>query len=391
MIFRPVEGREADELILEIAVSEGVRLNIEKTGGKVQVASVLADVSVNAVDAEVDIRGAGEGVDVRLERGSLRLENLNGPTTAVGASVASTLLSRLNGRTQLTMTESPVEASSLGGMLEIDLERSSLEVGSSGGQVRGSAIGARVVLTDVRGGGELELEESPLQLTRCRGDFKIDTDAGVNFAALGGTLEVTGFGGSIVGDGHAGAVTVENRDADVKLAKIAGPLSLKGVALRVELADIGGLVTAELADSQVTAEKMRGGFEVTNEFGDVSVVGVEGPTKIVSRNGSVVALDLSGTVEIEAEGPEVRVGWREVGRDQDSRIENAGGDVFVDFPIGGGARVEAEAESIETDLEAVRVEEGGRRAQGIVGEVDKPAVTIKAAGRLVLTRGAGAQ
>jgi hypothetical protein len=391
MIFRPVEGRESDELILEIALSEGIRLSIEKTGGKVQVASVLADVSVDAVDAEVDIRGAAEGVDVRLERGSLRLENLDGPTTIQATAVPSVVLNRLNGRTQLTLSGGSVEADSLGGVLEIDLEQSTIVVRSSGGAVRGSATGGRVALTGVLGGAVLELEEAPLQLSRCRGEFKIDTDAGVNFSALEGSLAVNGFGGAIVGDGHSGEVTVENRDAVVTLSNITGPLTLKGAALRIKLVEIGNRVTAELTDSEIVAEKVRGGVDVTNDFGDVSVVGVEGSTKIVNRNGSVVARNLSGTVEIDAQGPEVQVGWREIGRDRDSRIENRGGDLFVDFPPGGGGRVEAEADSIETDLEGMQVEEGGQRAQGIVGNVDKPTVQLKASGRLVLSRGAGSQ
>lgn len=391
IIFRPVAGQETDELILNVALSDGVRLDIDQHGGKIQVASVLADVTVNAVDSEVDIRGAGAGVALQLARGALRLENLTGPTTVEGTGVKSVELNRLSGRTQLTLSESAIEAVMMVGRTLVDLVDSSLQLRASPANVSGRADGSRITLFDVRGGGELTLEQTPLHLENCRGAFEIDTDAEFRFKTLQGSLKLIGFGAAVVGEGHAGEVSVENRDADVSLTGIQGPLTLKGTALRVQIADVSHLVSAELVDSEVRAEKLRGGIDLTNDFGDVLVQAVEGPTKIVNRNGNVHAQALAGSVEIDAEGPEVRVSWREVGRDRDSHIENNGGDLFVVFPSAGGARIEAEADSIETDIEGMRVEEGGQRAQGLVGAVDKPTVLLRASGRLVLSQGDGAQ
>ena len=98
-------------------------------------------------------------------------------------------------------------------------------------------------------------------------------------------------------------------------------------------------------------------------------------------------LDLTGTAEIDAEGPEVRVGWRSIGRDRDSRIENTAGDIYVDFPAGSAARVDAEADGIESDLEELQITDDGRHANGLLGNAEKPTVTLRASGRLFVSQG----
>ena len=385
IIFRPVAGREADELILEVALSEGVRLVIDKQGGKVQVASVLADVSVRASGSEVDIRGAGEAVSVELEGGTLRLENLAGASEVSGAKIGSVELVRLTGQLNLSLAESVIKASSVSS-LELDLSESTLDVAGSG-RVSGSAIDSRLGFINTRGGGSLQLENTPLTLERSRGAFVIDTDSEFTFRALEGTLNVTGFGGAVIGDGHSGEVIVDNRDASVSLKNIGGPVVLSGDALKVDVRGIQNTVTMALVGSEIVAEGIKGGLDVSNEFGDVSVKGIEGPTKIISSNGSVRALDLTGSVEIEAAGPEVHVGWSALGRDRDSRIENSAGDIYVIFPPGSGALLEAEADSIESDLPELEIGEDGHKATGLIGEMKTPTVTVLASGHLVVSRG----
>ena len=385
IIFRPVAGLETDELILEITLPEGLRLRIDHHGGKVQVASVLGDVSVRAVESEVDIRGAAEKVSVELEGGTLRLENLAGLATVSGTKVGTVHLVRLTGAVDLSLLESVIHASAIS-MLRLDLGNSTLEVEGSVGWISGNAIDSRLELVNVRGGGSLQLENTPLSIKRSRGSFEIDTDAEFTFRALQGTLKVTGFGGAVIGDGHSGEVIVVNRDARISLKNIGGPVVLNGQALKIELVEIRNTVTMHVVDSEVFAERVRGGFEVHNEFGDVSVKGVEGPTRITSRNGSVQARDLTGSVDIEAAGPEVRVEWKTIGRDGDSRIENSAGDVYVVFPAGAGAKVEAEADSIESDIEELRIGNDGRFANGLIGNMKTPTVTLRASGRLVISQ-----
>ena len=384
ILFRPVAGQESHELILEISISEGVRLNIDKRGGKVQVASVLADVSVKAAESEVDIRGAGESVSVELEGGTLRLENLAGVSTVSGEKIAAVDLVRLTGGISLSLSESTIKASSVS-TFEIDLYTSTLEMTGSGGWISGDAVDSRITLNSARGGGSLRLENTPLTLEQSRGSFTIETDAEFTFRGLAGTLNVTGFGGDVVGVGHSGDVTVENRDARVSLTNIGGPVVLKGDALNVELAQLQNSVKMELVGSEVLAEGVKGGLDLRNEFGDVFVRAVEGLTKIVSSNGSVIAEKLSGSAEIEAAGPEVRVGWSTLGRDRDSRIENTAGDIYVIFPSGVGAKVEAEADSIESDLQELRIGENGRFANGLLGYAQTPTVNLHAAGLLVIS------
>ncbi|NIL99512.1 MAG: hypothetical protein GTN89_00800 [Acidobacteria bacterium] len=386
IIFRPVAGQEADEIILNVALSEGVRLDIEQSGGKVQVASLLADVNVRARNSEVDIRGAGEEVAVELEGGTLNLENLLGPATVRGAELSSVQLQRLSGSLVLSLSRSTVNAFGLQ-VAELDLSETAIDIEGCAGTVSGTAVDSRMSFSKVRGGGTLDLENTPLALRDSRGAFVVKTDAELNFGALGGTLNVTGFGGAVVGDGHAGEVAVDNRDARVALTNIGGPVVVSGDTLQVELKEVANTVKLELVGSQVNAEGVKGGIDVTNEYGDVRVRSVQGLTKIVNRNGNVQALDLSGSANIEAEGPELRVEWRALGRDRDSRIENAGGDLFVVFGAGDGGTIEAKADSIETDLDELKIDGDGQTASGEIGEAKTPTINLEASGRLVVSRG----
>jgi hypothetical protein len=351
----------------------------------VQVSSVSERVTVDAVDCEVDIRGAQSEVSVTLERGTLRLENLNRPATVSGAEVGSINLARLAAGARLTLSESAVLAESVG-PLELDLDRTTLEVSGATGRVAGNVVEGRVRLVSVRGGGSLRLEDTPLEIERSRGSFEIETDADLAFKALEGSLSVQGFGGAVSGDGHTGEVTVANRDASVVLQNITGPIVLSGEGLDVTLAGISNAVTMELVGSSVTAERLKGALEIRNEYGDVSVKGIDGTAKITNRNGNVSVLDLSGTAEIDAEGPEVRVGWSLVGTDRDSRIENGAGDLFVVVPDGSAARVDAKAKGIESDFDELQISDDGRHANALLGNAEKPILTLYASGRLVVSR-----
>jgi len=385
IIFLPVAGHEADELILEVALSEGVRLVIDKKGGKVQVASVLADVTVRATDSAVDIRGVGEAVDLQLQGGSLNLANLNGRVSVNGTAVGIVTLDRVQGQVELALSESAITATSLHSAI-LDLSESTLVLEGAGGSVSGNAIDSSVRLVGARSGGSLQLENTPLILENTRGRFQVETDADVTFRSLEGALELTGFGGSVTGDGHSGEVTVTNRDAHVSLRNIAGPLHLSGDGLKVELLSIANTVTMELVGSEISAEGVKGGLVIKNEYGDVSVKRVEGRTKIENANGNVRAVELTGSVEIRAAGPEVTVGWTTLGRDQDSHIENTEGDLFVELPANARATVEAEADSIETNLEELELGDDGRQARGQLGSAKTPALSLYASGRLVLGR-----
>jgi hypothetical protein len=381
ILFLPVAGHETEELILEIALSEGVRLVIDKQGGKVQVASVLADVTVRASESAVDIRGVGGAVSLDLEGGSLNLANLSGAASVSGSDVGIVTLDRIQSQIELTLSGSAITAKLLQSVV-LDLSESTLDIDGAGGSVSGNAMDSRIGLASGRAGGTLELENTPLALDRSRGRFEIETDAEVTFRSLEGSLALTGFGGSVTGDGHSGEVKVANRNALVSLSNIAGPLHLSGDGLTVELAEISNTVTMELVSSEVSAQGLKGGLEIKNEYGDISVKGVEGHTKIENANGNVQALELVGSAEIRAAGPEVRVVWTTLGRDQDSHIENTEGDLFVVFPVNATASIEAEADSIETNLEELDVDGSGRQARGQIGRTKTPAVSLYASGRL---------
>ena len=316
MIFRPLAGQESDELILEIAVSDGVRLDVRKKGGKVQVFGLLNDVSVKAVNSAVDVVTVEGPVDVQLQGGQLRLQDLAAEVTVDASDVNPIEMKRLKHGGSVSLRNSLATVGMVGGTLEFDIVESGLKVAESRAQLRGTAIDSRLRLFGVRGGAILQLEDTSINLERCKGNFDVETDADLTLKTLDGDLKVTGFGGLVHADGVSGSVSVENRNAEVTLSNIAGPVVLGGEELQVKLSALTDGLTVQLSGSQIEGSGLVGELDVTNDFGDVAFDNVRGDTRIVNRNGSVSVVGLVGSLEIEAEGPEViapRIGGTRAG------------------------------------------------------------------------------
>jgi hypothetical protein len=81
-----------------------------------------------------------------------------------------------------------------------------------------------------------------------------------------------------------------------------------------------------------------------------------------------------------------------VGRDSDSRIENASGDVTLHFPANGSCRIEARSNfgRIETDLADVRISDDGNVAAGMLGRATRPTVHVVSEGDVYLMSGSAA-
>jgi len=231
-----------------------------------------------------------------------------------------------------------------------------------------------------------------VRLRECKGELTIETDDEVQFNETEASLHVNNWGGSVRGSGNTGLVEIKTEGAQVLVEKIQGPLRVQGDRLELSASEVAGEVLVYVTSSTVEVDGAAAGTVVENEFGDVTVRRSKQEVRVTSRNGDVRVLEHNGTVEVDAEGPAVEVSWSSVGRDKDSRIENASGDVTLRFPPNGSCRIEARSNfgRIETDLPDVRISDDGNAAAGMLGRGTRPTVHVLSEGDLYLMSGTAA-
>jgi hypothetical protein len=359
--------------------------------------------------AKVAVRGLGERLEIQGQRLELRLESLSGlaEVDLGGGSVEATglrgffhlrggdltvRLARLEAPARLTLSRSDIRLEQLSAGAQVDLEGGSLTVDGVGGPLSVTLQDGRARVVGLAAGGELKLSDSPLELRTSRGEVAVETDAELRLHDNEATLRVEGYGASVWGAGNRGAIELRTDGAEVSVERSTGPLTIEGSGLTVRLKNLGAESAIRTSTSTVEVEDAAGPLTVDNDLGDVLVRGASHKVIVRSRGGNVQLVDLAGAAEVEADGPQVDVAWRHVGREASS-IENAGGDVRVRFPEVAGGRVEAEARSgrVESELPMVRVSDDGTHASGVLGPGGQPTIRVRSEGNVYLTRQGSAE
>jgi hypothetical protein len=373
--------------IVQVSVPANVAVTVALDGGAVNASGLRDSLDISGSELTVDVRGIGGAVELDLEGGSLFASTIDGELVVNGREV-ETELKFIGGDVDLDLADSRARLENMRGALELDVEGGSVTLKDSmGPPIKVAARESRLDFRAVANGGELNLEETPLTLRECKGDLMIETDAEVQFNETEADLHVNNWGGSVRGSGNEGLLEIKTEGSQVMVENIKGPLRIQGDRLEVSAKEIAGELLIYATSSNVTVAGAAAGVTVENEFGDVIVSGSSRTAQVTSRDGSVRVLDHTGVVEVDAEGPEVEVSWSSVGRDKDSRIENAAGDVTVRFPRNGVCRLEARSRfgRIETDLPDVSVSDEGNHASGLLGRGSRPTVHVLSEGDVVLT------
>ena len=387
LTLRPLEGREDEELLIEVAVAPDVRVRAEVEESKLLVYGLQGALNVTARNATVDVRGVAGSVEVEARGGSVRIENAEQDVTLDGKEIEAELR-RIGGFLTLTLRDSTAKLNSLSGSVEADLDQSTMFGLTIQGAIRADASGGSIELRDARRGGNLRLDETTLVLAQTRGLYEVETNADVEFQNIDGPLHVNSFGGALRGTGSGGAVRIVTSDAEVLLENMGGETRIEGSHLKVRVKSVKGDLHIDAIQSEVEVLQADGKVEVRNEFGDVTVRKASKAVRIDSSAGNVRAYELRGPLELRADGNQVDVSWTAMGREKDSFVENRGGDLIVVFPMKAGCRIDAQARNgrVESRLPgSVRVSDDGRKASGSLGRVTRPTIQLRAAGNLYMS------
>jgi DUF4097 and DUF4098 domain-containing protein YvlB len=388
MRFVPNAAAPDEPLILEIAVSAGVSTSIELSGSSVRVSSLGGPLDIRGSDLEVDVRTVDGQVELALDGGSVLLQDIADQVEVEGKNL-ELRLQEIKGYITLDLENSNVRVIAAEESVSGDLVQSQFNAAGVLGRLELSAEGGQIEMNAIRGGCELELDDTPLVLTETGGVMEIDTNAEVRFQDLGGRLNVRSFGGAVRGSG-AKSVNISTHGAEVNLSSVQNETRVEGDDLIVILQQIQGDLTVRTTSSAVRIEAAEGLVDVVNELGDTTIKGAKQMVKLASRNGNVLVEELSGPIELKADGDRVDVAWTAVAKDQDCRVENESGDVWLRFPPRWAGTLNAEAPygRVESDIAGVTVTDDETRAVGVMQRMQRPRIEVKAGGNLHLTTAA---
>lgn len=381
----PLDETDTRRVYLEVAVPPGLEVEIDVEESHVSLSSLMSFVQVTGRALDVRAGGLAEGLRLRLEGGTARVETMTGNVELEGREFEA-LLKQINGQVGINAVASQIELDDVASDLIADLDESTLVAATIQGKVQVIAEGGSVQLSGLRRGAELRLGATPLSLTDVQGGIDLETEADVQFSDLKSEFDMVSFGGGLRGRGNAGSVHVNTDGAIVYLEGIQGPVTVEGRELRVSLKDLRNEVRVITTMSDVRVEGSQKAVEIQNDFGDVFLQNAAGPLKVASRDGVVTIDELTGALELTADGPEVRVSWSEIAAGQNSSVKNERGDVSIGLPRNGRCRVEAIARfgSVESDLPGVRVSDDGKFANGLLGGANEPLISVDSGGAVYI-------
>jgi hypothetical protein len=358
-----VIGPVSDELILlDVLVSPEVKPSVSASQSKLLVGGLHSDLEVTGEKLEARIRGVQAHVRADVVGGTFYVEGVTG--LELGATDASAEVTYVYGTADLDL---------LGGSLRLEqadevdayLEGVQASLTRVSGRTRVTTLGGALRATDLRGGGELTLEETALELRQSAGDFVVETDAALTLLGVEGTLVVRSRGAKIEGK-RLGAVTVESDGAPVVLEEVSGACDVRGTALELSVVSSKETVNVHTAASHVEVKSAEKPVTIENEFGDVEVAGAKERVEVRSRQGTVRVVDLEAALVVTADGPAVEASWVRFNDNENSKVHNESGDLRVRVPASSRCFIEASAPRgrVESGLANVPASEDGHSARG---------------------------
>lgn len=380
-----LDANNAPPVYLEVAVPPGLAVETDLEESTVYLNGLMSPALVAGRALDVRAGGLTEGLRLDLRGGAVRCETVPSAVELEGREIEA-VLKQISGDLTISVAASKVEVDNVAGNFVAELEETTLVASRIEGRAQIIAEGGTVQLSGVRRGAELQLGRTPLALEGIAGGIDLETEADVQFRDLESDLEMVSFGGALRGLRNVGGVRVNTDGATVNLEGIKGPVIVEGRDLRINLRDLENQVRVVTTMSNVQIENSAAAVDVENDFGDVVLSNAAGPLKLQTRDGAVRIADLKGAVELNADGPEVRVSWSEIPAGQNSTVKNERGDIAVGLPRGGRCRVEAVARfgSVESDLPEVRVSDDGKYGNGVLGGANQPVISIDSGGAVYI-------
>jgi len=390
----PLEGDEGLPMLIEIGVPSRLDVVVRCDGCRVHASAIAGHLDIDGSRIELEARAIYGGATLRIDGGSINVNGADADLEIEGKGLGVNV-QNVRASVFLALESSHVDIATVGESVEGELEGSSFVGTGLEGLLRLDVAEGSVDLAACNGGGELYLTDSPLVLDGTKGILDVETDAEVEFHGHEGGLKITGRGAAVTGDGTQGLLEIETDEAEVRLENLTGTSKIFGHGLELTVTASRGELELQLTSSSVRLDRCVANITVENDFGDVEIISASQLVKITTRDGDVRLTDFKGSLQLAANGPAVEVAWSAIETQQDSSIENEGGNVRLTLPSTASCKIEADAPygRIESDLKELQVADDGHSATLNMNSnpraphVKRPLIRVRSDGELWIGTG----
>jgi hypothetical protein len=388
LILTAADPDAASDLLLEIAVPPGVSVFVDMADSKLHASTLYGPLRIKGVRLDVEARGLKDSVDLDVEGGTVNLQGIEGDLV-VDASDVELKVWQLSGQLSLTLARSSADVGQVSGEADIDLDESSVTVNGVEGVVRANGREGKLLLGGLKRGAIVQLSGMTLTLTQTRGPIDVNTDSEVAFTKHEGNLRIEGYGAGLKGTALTGTLRVSSSDAALVVDDVGGDVTIRGDELDIDLKQLKADLSIDTASSLIIVDGVEGGIGIKSEYGEMVIHGAAKALEINSREDMITVSGQKGPFKIRANGPRATVHIAERTHEDDSSIENKGGDILLLLSPDVGVRIEVQADygRIESSVRDLIVADGETRAAGDINETDKPLISIVSGGNVYIDPG----
>ncbi len=383
LIVGPAPGDRGGPRLLDVEVPKGFAIAVDAADSDLVVLSEGGTVDLRGDNLRATVQARGASIVADLLAGTLNVSDSKDATVRVRAT--ATTISGMSGNVTVRATGGAVTVATVEGSTDVESEDSKLVFEGLSGPLHVDAQKGEAKVSGIKGGAELALIGTPLQLKEGKGDIVVRSDTPVIFEAMAASMHFDMDGGSLRGKGNAGLLELRGRNTELNVESITGGMRVQGRGLTVKIVDVGGELQVEAANSNVVVDGAES-VVLRVDGGNVALQRATGAVQANVTGGDARILDVSGPVNLELDRGDGEVSWTSFTGDKDSNLVSNNGNLTVRFPPAKGCRVEAKSKDgrIDSDLPTVRVLEGSSEAQGPVNSGYRPIVKITASGDIHL-------
>lgn len=255
----------------EIAIPDGVPLELRNRFGNVSIENLHADGDVRNSNGQVQFRGG---------RGVQHLENSFG-RLAVAGNAGDVSVVNGNGDTSVADVDGRSDIQSRFGRIDVARLRKPAKIVNSNGDV---------VLRDVAGGSTVTTSFGRIDADTVAGSIELhDSNGAVSVRKIQGSARIETRFGAAEATGVGGNLSVENANGPITVTDLGGAADLRGSFGAIHATRIGGDAAVTATNSAVALADVRGNVRVRTSFAPVSLERFGGAVDVDNQNGSIEA------------------------------------------------------------------------------------------------------
>lgn len=176
--------------------------------------------------------------------------------------------------------------------------------------------------------------------SRVHWEIEVPAETALEVHTSGGAIATSAIRSTVKLDTSGGGIEVRDQTGEVQANTSGGPIRLEDIRGRMNVETSGGGITGNRLDGNLKAETSGGSIHLDRVAGDIQAS---------SSGGGISIREAGGRVEAETSGGSIDTSFAK-GNSHGGSLETSGGGIEVALDPAAGLEIEAEGNSVKTDL-----------------------------------------